>query len=281
MRHYLYKFTVMTSPCEVHIYHQDGILAQKLASDILVRAKALEKKYNFYDPHSLLSQINQRKVKQLDRETKELLHRAKLFYAKSEGVFDVTMGTLVASRRHASVEAVEEAVARLIPFVGVEHFKLQRDQIQFDNPYTQIDFGGLVKEYAVDQAVKILKKAKVTSALVNFGGDIYALGEKPKGEPFVIGIKNPHDPRRYIAQVPLKNRALTTSASYERNRQIEDRNYSHIIGTAPLQSRVISATVLAPSVVESGVFSTALMIKPSLRLPFEKLLIDEDLVIHR
>ncbi len=278
-KRHIYKFTAMTSPCEVHIFCDDANKSRSIASKILQRAKSLEQKYNFYNPNSFLSAINQRKTDKLDPQTKDLLTRAKLFYTKTDRIFDVTMGTLTASRKQKTVAKIEEEVRRLLPFVGVEHFKIKKNRISFDNPYTVIDLGGFVKEFAVDQAIKILKKEKINSALINFGGDIYALGSKPKGESFSIGIKNPLKPTQNITTVKLKDQALTTSASYERHQKIEDRIYSHIIGKKPLQSRIISATVISSSVVESGVYSTALMVEPELQISLEKILIDRELTI--
>ena len=263
----------MTSPCELHIYCNDEVKSRHIAKKILVMAKELEHKYNFYNPNSYLSALNQRKTNTLDVQTKNLLTRAKLFYNKTNGIFDITMGTLTKSRKLTTVEQVEKEMKRLTPFVGVEHFKIKKNKLLFDNPYTIIDLGGFVKEFAVDQAVKILKKEKIASALVNFGGDIYALGLKPNGQSFSIGIKNPLNPKEYLTHANISNQALTTSASYERNHNIEDKNYSHIISTHELQTKVLSATVISSSVVESGVFSTALMIEPMLDCPFETILI--------
>jgi len=269
----------MTSPCEVHIYCSDDLKSRNIAKKILTMAKELEKKYNFYDPHSYLSAINQRKVKKLDAQTKDLLSRAKLFYNKTEGIFDITMGTLTQARQYSKIKAIEEATKKLKPFVGIEHFKIQRNSIHFDNPHTLVDLGGVVKEFAVDQAVKILKKEKIVSALVNFGGDIYALGTKPNCQPFRVGIKNPLNPSEYITHADISNQALTTSASYERNHQIENKNYSHIISSHDLQKEIISATVISSSALESGIFSTALMIEPLLKTNLEKILISKNLNI--
>jgi thiamine biosynthesis lipoprotein len=41
--------------------------------------------------------------------------------------------------------------------------------------------------------VAIVKKRKITSAIINFGGDIYAHGKKPNEDKFKIAIKNPKD----------------------------------------------------------------------------------------
>lgn len=215
----------------------------------------------------------------LDSQTKELLMRSKLFYTQTNKIFDITMGTFVEARKQDTIESIEEKLSYLEEFVGIEHFKIKKNNIIFDNPHTLIDLGGLVKEYAVDQAVKILKKSKITSALINFGGDIYALGTKPNEEAFSIGIKNPLDPSQYITQAKIANQALTTSASYERNHTVQNKNYSHIISKDSLQKKVLSSTIIASTTVEAGVFSTTLMIDPNFKSKCLKILILDSLEI--
>jgi len=280
-KQYIYKFSIMTSPCEIHIFSDNKEKANKIADKIFKNSKQLEQKYNFYNPNSFLSQINQRKIDNLDVETQDILKKAESFYYKTETIFDITMGTLKQARKHKSIKEIEDESRKLLSFVGVEHFKIRKNRILFDNPYTVIDLGGFVKELAVDQAVKIVQKAKITSALINFGGDIFALGSKPNGESFMIGIKNPLNPKEYIKRVPLINQALTTSASYERYLKVEDKTYSHIIDKSPIQTKILSATVISSSAVESGVYSTALMIKPTLKVKnsISKILIDKELNI--
>ena len=269
----------MTSPCELQIYCQESQKAQSLAKEILEMAKRLEKKYNFYDPHSYLSTLNQRTESRLDPQTKELLRRAKLFYTQTEGIFDITMGTVTEARSLESIEQIEAESRRLYPYVGIAHLHIKKDRLSFDNPYTRIDLGGFVKEYAVDMAVKILKKAKITSAIVNFGGDIYALGHKPNGQAFRIGIKNPLNPSQYLTEYMISDQALTTSASYERSRVVETKSYSHIISPDTLQSEILSVSIIAPTTLEAGVFSTAVMIKPTLKHKYPSLHIDQSLKI--
>ena len=181
----------MTTPCEVHLYASSQEKARKVASDILESSKKLEAKYNFYNPSSYLSALNKRETNTLDYQTKEVLKLAKQFYTKTNGIFDVTVGTLKQSMQYNSIKEIEESREKLSAFVGCEHFDLKRDTLHFTNPYTTIDLGGFIKEFAVDIAVKIVKKSKIESALINFGGDIYALGVKPNGSFFKIGIKNP------------------------------------------------------------------------------------------
>ena len=58
-------------------------------------------------------------------------------------------------------------------------------------PGMEIDLGGIGKEYAVDQAARQLAAAGVNNALINFGGDVFALGPRANGEPWMVGIDDP------------------------------------------------------------------------------------------
>jgi len=261
LKKFVYQFDAMSTLCELIIYAKDKVKADTSAEAVLQETKRLEKKYNYYDETSLLSEINSRKTELLDAESKTILQRAKQYYTTTNGVFDITVATIKdLYKNEESVDALERKKESLMPYVGCEHFAIKRDKIIFDNPYTKIDLGGFVKEYAVDRASSILKKAKINTAMVNYGGDIYALGKKPNGEKFTVGIKDPNNPSVFATEVTLENQALTTSASYERNHTVGTENFSHIIAKNSEASLSRSISVISSNCVESGVFSTALMI---------------------
>lgn len=270
----------MSTPCELLIYAPSKEAARTVAKEILLQTKELEKKYSYYDPASLLSRINARKTQDLDAQSKDILSRAKIFYEQTKGVFDITLATIKPLYKRDSLEELEKAKAKLLPYIGSEHFTIKKNKIFFDNPHTMIDLGGMVKEYAVDKAVALLKKRKIQSALVNFGGDIYALGSKPDGSAFTIGIKNPKDPSTHLLYVDLQNEALTTSASYERNTTIEGKTFSHILSKGEVKNGILSSSVVSNSTLISGVFSTALTIESTLQSKYKTIKIDQNLEIH-
>lgn len=271
----VFCFEAMTTPCEVVIYHASKETARNIANEILIHTKQLESKYNYFDSNSLISQINKRTLQTLDPKTKDLLQRGKTFYNKTNKIFDITVATIKDLYRfEQNIEELMQKKEALKGFVGCEHFEIKRDKIVFDNPYTKIDLGGMVKEYAVDEGIKILQKHKIKSALINFGGDIFALGTKPDGSRFVVGIKNPANPTEHITTVALVNQALTTSANYERSYQIQNKQFSHILHLDNLQDQITSATAISSSTLMSGVYSTALMINHRLATTCQTILID-------
>ena len=256
----------MSTPCELILYAKEKTLSDNAANAVLLETKRLEKKYNYYKQDSLLSLINNRTTNLLDQETKSLLQRAKKYYQLTNGVFDITIATIKDLYRDENDEKeLERKKEQLKEFVGCEHFSIKKDKIIFDNPYTKIDLGGFVKEYAVDRAVIVLKKHKINSALINYGGDIYGLGKKPNGEKFVLGIKDPNEPTKFATEVSLQDQALTTSASYERNYKVGSKTYSHIISKGQNGDVVNSVSVISSNCVQSGVYSTSMMIDKNIK----------------
>ena len=278
----IYKFDIFTTPCEVQIYCADKNLADSCAKDILKEAKRLELKYNYFNPNSYLSKLNKRILNLLDSETKNLLVSAKNYYKSTNGAFDITMATIKDIYKKAnSLNDIEEEKNTLMPYVGCEHFNIKKNKLYFDNDFTKIDLGGMVKEYSVDRAVSIIKKYKIKSALVNFGGDIFAVGKKPNGETFSVGVTNPKEKTKTLFSIEIENQALTTSASYERNIIIESKEFSHILSKDDKQKDILSATIVSDSCLKSGVYTTALMVDNNLSIKEIKYLIDKNLEVIR
>lgn len=257
----------MTTFCEVVIFDEFNSHSNKAAEDILKEAKRLEKKYNYFDSSSYLFALNSRREKVLDFETQHILKLAKDFYKKTDKIFDITVATFKDFYKTSKdLKELEKNIQRVKEYVGCEHFSIKKGKLYFDNPYTKLDLGGMIKEYAVDKAVKILKKHKINSALVNFGGDIFALGKKPNGEKYSIGIKDPKEKNHFITFALLENEALATSASYERYAQVEDKRFSHIISTSKQNEKILSVSVISTSCLKSGIYATSLMINPKLKI---------------
>ncbi len=269
----------MTTPCEVIIYSSNQELASITAKEILQNTKELEKKYNYFSPDSILTKINKRELFILDPKTKDLLQKGKLFYQATQKAFDITIATIKPLYTLKNLEDFELKKEKLQPYIGCEHFEIKKNKIIFDNPFTQIDFGGLVKEYAVDEAVKIVKKRKISSALINFGGDIYAIGTKPNGEKFTIGIKNPQNPTLHLTSIELCDMALTTSANYERSYTIENKSFSHIMNPQEFEADNISVTVISQTALVSGVYSTALMCKSDLKSRYKTIKVNKNMEV--
>ena len=298
----------MTTPCEVQLYAADAKAADKVARLIESNTRRLEKKYNFFSDDSLIAKINNREqaIVNIDKETHHVLSLVQTLSATTQGSFDITVGTLKQCAKLTTVAKIEACRARLKPFIGADKWRLTENSINFSNTYVKLDLGGVIKEFAVDQAGEIAKNENM-AALINFGGDIYVNGNKPDGSPFNVAIKNPKNPQENIAILQLSNQGLTTSAHYERSTLVEGKSYSHIINSnssnsnstnanssntndkkkhddkASNTSAILSATVISHSVLTSGIYSTSLMVNSNLVIEgdINVVMIDEELRLHQ
>ena len=279
----------MTTPCEIQLYAKGKDDAIRVARLIENNTRRLEKKYNFFSENSFLTRLNTRTENhiEIDDETRDVLSLVRVLSEKTQGLFDITVGTLKQCSTLATVDEVESCRARLTPLIGPDSWEVKGNYIRFSNSEVKLDLGGVIKEYAVDQGGGIVRKENIP-ALINFGGDIYVNDIKPDGSKFSVAIKNPNDTRQSIAILQLANQGLTTSAHYERSTLVEGKKYSHIIAkeadfNSPLKVNILSATVVSDSVLTSGIYSTSLMIKPTLEVAddISVVLVDEQLRLHQ
>lgn len=300
---FVHRFHAMTVPCEVQILsldltHFPKACAKSIADEIEQNTHRLEGKYNFYSDNSWLTRhINQRTTSEveLDSESAEVFEHLDRLSQLTFDTFDTTVGSIKhllkqkpkMSHSHA-FQALSSALGKqaweLKEAIGQEEtVDLQRTRLHVPDSRTRFDFGGVIKEYAVDQAVKIGKRLGATSMLVNFGGDIYALGTKPDGSPFNIAVLDPRDNKTPFFAVPITDLALTTSAHSERQMQFGDKTTSHILSKQDVEKKILSVTAIASSTLEAGVLSTSLTLNPNISLPEESavIYIDDQLHIHQ
>src|SRR5207248_8573265 len=97
-------------------------------------------------------------------------------------------------------------------------------------PVMYIDLGGIVKGYAADRIIEILREAGVRAALVDAGSStLMALGAPPGAAGWKVLIPKPGDRTSTISTVLLRDESLSTSGSYEKFFRLEGRTYCHIM----------------------------------------------------
>jgi len=142
--------------------------------------------------------------------------------------------------------------------VELGHFR-GRPVVRFDDPDLRLDLGGIAKGYAIDRAAAALRTRGIRSAIVTVGGDLLALGGSPRGGPWQVGIRSPHERAALAATLEVRDRAVATSGDYERFFQWHGVRYHHLIDpdtAAPRRTPVHSTTVVAASAIEADAAAT-------------------------
>jgi len=261
----------MGSPCEIQIDLPAELAAETAESAITAatgEVERLEARYSRYREESLLSRINRVAAQggeiEVDAETAGLLDYAATCHAQSDGLFDITSGILRRAWRfnQGRLPAAGEIEA-LLDRVGWERLVWRRPLLAFPSVGLELDFGGIVKEYAADRLVALLQAAGIRHALVNLGGDIRAAGPRADGRAWQVGIRHPRRAGEILATISLRNEALSTSGDYERCIEIEGVRYGHVLDPRtgwPVRF-MASASVVAPLCVVAGSASTIAMLR--------------------
>jgi len=125
-----------------------------------------------------------------------------------------------------------------------------------------IDLGGIAKGYAVDEAIKFLRKRGVKNALVEAGGDLYCMGEGPQGK-WRVGVQHPRKMNRIFEVIGLKDRAVATSGDYYRFFFIKGKRHSHIINPKTgmtVQENPMSVSIIAPTTTDADALATGVFV---------------------
>jgi thiamine biosynthesis lipoprotein len=132
--------------------------------------------------------------------------------------------------------------------------------VRFNDRDLHLDLGAIAKGYGIDRAAGALRSRGVKHAIVTVGGDLFALGGSPDGEPWTVGIRSPHDEHSLAGTLRVSDRAVATSGDYERFFMWRGKRYHHLIDPATASPRCTpfhSATVLASRCIDADAGSTS------------------------
>ena len=242
--------------------------------DALSEMERVNRLLNNYDPSSEVSRINNAagsKAVAISPETMEALSGARYYGDLTGGALDITIGPLLKlwgftkeepgissdlPSAHSLGQAKDLVDYRLIHLDTTTHTAMLTKKGMW------IDTGSFTKGYVADRAALVLKKQGISQALISAGGTILAVGKKPDGASWQVGVRHPRKADKLLDAIPLENQAVSTSGDYERFYQHGGRRINHIID--PRSGRPVDAvqsiSVIAPTGMASDALSTALFV---------------------
>jgi thiamine biosynthesis lipoprotein len=263
-----FDFHAMGSPCSLQFFTDSDTKAEEICWSVTDRIAELERRYSRYREDSLISEINRYAgsgVKTpLDPETFALLKYADQCFKESRQLFDVTSGVLrqLWNKDRTELPSKQE-IAEILPLIGWKKVIWDEHTILLPLAGMQLDFGGIVKEYAADVASACLLEKGIGSGIVELGGDIRVVGPMPNGQGWPVGIRDPRTRDKAVVEFTMKSGALATSGDYERFQLIDGIRYSHILNpkTGWPVAGLRAVSVIASHCVLAGSVATIAMVK--------------------
>jgi len=230
---------------------------------VFKRLRDIDEKFNISDPQGQIYQFNQFNKPITDPEIIAVIKRAREVNVMSGGAFDITVGPLLDAfgffSRQYRVPSQHE-IDSLLKHVGMKYLLIQDDRVSKLDPQVGIDLGGIAKSYAISEAVRVIRANGVKNAMVDGGGDLFAMGLYA-GKPWIVGVRHPRK-EALLGKFAVTDMAVFSSGDYERYFIEKGIRYHHILNPKtgyPVRG-VFGTTVIYGNLEKIGGLSSSLFI---------------------
>ncbi len=258
----------------IEIHHPDRAQAERLVDRCVLDVRRLEQQFSLYRADSAISTLNRTGILvSPDADMVGLLKTSLLFAGITGGAFDPTVQPLwqlyadhFSSQTPDSNGPSPRKLAEALAKVGHAGLLVGDDRIALTRRGASITLNGIAQGYATDRAVERLRQAGLSTTLVNIG-EIRAIGTRPEGTPWRVGLADPDRPGVLTETVDLVDRAVATSAGAGFRFDSEGR-FTHLFdpATGRSPSRYSTVSVIAPTATEADALSTAFSLMPLARI---------------
>ncbi len=188
------------------------------------------------------------RVVKVDQKIIDLLLYAKEMYALTDGRVNIAMGSVLSIWHDYRTAGLDEPWAAELPpqellDEAAKHTDINNLIIDEENstvfisdPQMTLDVGAVAKGYAVEMAAQYLREKGYFTYVVNVGGNVRAVENKPGGKKWTAGIENPgiESDQTYLRYLQISDLSVVTSGSYQRYYTVNGTDYHHIIDPVTL-----------------------------------------------
>lgn len=282
------RYFVQNQKCQKQLFAMDtymeftayGKNSEKAVDAAIEEVQKLDAMLSAENSKSEVYALNEQGNLQATDDLAELILRGKEIYQETDGLFDDTIYPVMklwgfpTGNYHVPTAAEVQKKLALVDGNKVEIQTRDSDEKGRDSKEKakfvalgadqQIDFGGIAKGYTGQKLAELFQEYGVSSALVSLGGNIQAIGTKPDGSSWKVGIRDPKGGQQdYIGVLSVENQAVITSGGYERYFEEDGKTYIHIINPRtgyPADGDLLSVTIVSRDGTLADGMSTALYI---------------------
>ncbi len=242
--------------------HNESVL-----DDAFALLNELDFSLSMYNPSSDISRANSLGNVNVHHSTIEAVNDAVRLYNLTGGVFNPLIGAVTGlwkiNRKEGTIPT-PESLDYAVKLADISNLIISGDNISLRQKGCVLDLGGIAKGYASEKIAELLRDKGIKSAIIDLGGNVYAVGAKVDGSKWRIGIRNPLEPYGVPALVvDVADCAVITSGNYERFKTIEGKKYSHFFDPSTgesVMSDLLSVTVITSDGSLADGLATAFMI---------------------
>ena len=231
---------------------------------------AVDMSVNLWVDSSIICKINRNEEVTLDQIFIDNFNIAQEAAALSDGYLDPTISPIVAAwgfSNKTGDSITPQLIDSLKRLVDYHNIRIEDGKVVKTIPYIKLDFNAIAQGYTSDLIAAFLESRGIKNYLVDTGGEIMARGEKPDGQPWIVGIEKPAknwDSEQVVhTRIALRDKGLVTSGSTRKYVERNGKRYSHCIDPKtgyPVEHNVLSVTVLAENSVWADALASICMV---------------------
>lgn len=200
----------------------------------------------------------------VDPETASLIETGLYYSRLSEGAFDITINALSTVwdiKNNPGIIPAQTEIDNAKSHVNYKNVVVDGNTITLTDPQASIDLGAIAKGYIADRLKAYLLKQGIKHGLINLGGNLVAIGSKPDGTDYHIGIQKPFDEQNAaITSVDVQNQSVVSSGIYERYFEKDGKRYHHLLNPFtgfPYENDLLQVSIISDNSVDGDALSTA------------------------
>lgn len=261
----------MSTTIDQQVYAKKAV-GKETVDQTMSALKAFEERFSMYKAQSEITRINENAGQgyvAVSEQTFALLKKAVSFCERSDGLFDITVAPVTrawginSDSPRVPAQQERDELRKLVDYRDIL-FDDQARAVMLRREGQAIDLGAVAKGEACNVVRDLYLKNNVRAGLLSIGGNLMAIGQKPGGADFVLGIRDPRGMQtEVIGTVTLTDEVLSTSGDYERVFEQNNKRYHHIMDpatAAPAETDWMSVTVICQDGAYADFLSTWLFL---------------------
>ena len=249
-----------------------GSNAKEATEKALQRINDIENKMSVNIETSEVTKLNAKagiSAQKLSMDTYSVIDKSVQYSKLTQGALDITIQPIVklwgigTDKERIPLKTEIDEKLKLVDYNDII-LDAKSSTVKLRRTDQAIDLGAIAKGYTADEIKRVLVSNKISSALINLGGNVYAVGNKTDGNSWNIGLQNPLDTRgQYIGTISVTDKSVVTSGNYERFFIQDGKRYHHIYDSKtgyPSESGLISTTIISDNSIDGDALSTSTFI---------------------
>jgi len=234
----------------------------------------LNKQMSTWDPKSEISLFNSWKSLEpypVSEALLKVMNGAIDISRKTDGLFDITVYELMrlwgfGPNPKSGMPDNNEIISALNRS-GYGKITIKNETLIKSNKSIKVDLNAIAKGYGVDKVFAYVRTKGYKDIFVEIGGEVRCSGKNRNNRKWTIGIEDPlvfdSNDNDFCAILHLDDGSVATSGNYRNIVNLDGEILGHTINPKtgfPIQTDVLSVTVLSESCMIADAWATALMV---------------------